>query len=36
MVLICVFAAPADFHVIIRWMGCSRFYAGADSWAIFG
>ena len=29
LVFVCV--APADFHVLIRWVSCSRLYVGADS-----
>ena len=29
LVFVCV--APADFHGFIRWVGCSRLDAGADS-----
>ena len=32
LVFVCV--APADFHGLIRWVGCSRLYAGADSRAM--
>ena len=31
-VFVCV--TPADFHGLIRWVSCSRLYAGVDSRAM--